>query len=65
MNAEVPLFSLKIKSKDLKDNLLQIIFLATSIILLLVFKFLGVAIVILFYILLSIAMNQFSKKTVS
>jgi CDP-diacylglycerol---serine O-phosphatidyltransferase len=65
MNAEVPLFSLKIKSKDLKDNLLQIIFLATSVILLLVFKFLGVAIVILFYILLSIAMNQFSKKTVS
>jgi CDP-diacylglycerol---serine O-phosphatidyltransferase len=65
MNAEIPLFSLKVKSKNLKDNLLQIIFLLTSIVLIAVFKFLGVAIVILFYILLSIAMNNFSKKTVS
>lgn len=64
MNAEIPLFSLKIKSKILKDNLLQIIFLVTSVVLLLIFKFLGVAIVILFYILLSIIMNNFSKKTV-
>lgn len=65
MNVEIPLFSLKIKSKILKDNLLQIIFLLTSVVLLLVFKFLGVAIVILFYILLSIIMNNFSKKTTS
>lgn len=64
MNAEIPLFSLKIKSKNLKDNLLQIIFLVTSVVLLLVFKFLGVAIVIVFYILLSVLMNNFSKKTV-
>lgn len=64
MNAEIPLFSLKIKSKNLNDNLLQIIFLVTSVVLLLVFKFLGVAVVIVFYILLSVLMNNFSKKTV-
>ncbi len=65
MNAEIPLFSLKIKSKTLKDNLLQVIFLLTSIALLLVFKFFGVAIVIIFYIMLSIVMNNFSKKIAS
>jgi CDP-diacylglycerol---serine O-phosphatidyltransferase len=65
MNAEIPLFSLKIKSKNLKDNLLQIIFLLTSVILISIFKFLGVAIVILFYVLLSVVMNIFSKKTSS
>jgi CDP-diacylglycerol---serine O-phosphatidyltransferase len=65
MNAEIPLFSLKFKSKILKDNLLQIIFLAISVILLLVFKFLGVALVIIFYILLSVIMNVFAKKVVS
>jgi CDP-diacylglycerol---serine O-phosphatidyltransferase len=65
MNAEIPLFSLKIKSKNLKDNLLQIIFLLISIILIAFFKFLGVALVILFYVLLSLVMNIFSKKTSS
>jgi CDP-diacylglycerol---serine O-phosphatidyltransferase len=65
MNAEIPLFSLKVKSKNLKDNLLQIIFLTTSVLLIVIFQFLGVAIAILFYILLSIVMNNFSKKTAS
>ena len=63
MNAEIPLFSLKIKSFNLKDNLLQLVFLSISIILLAVFQFLGVAIVILFYILLSVLMNFFQKKS--
>lgn len=62
MNAEIPLFSLKIKSFNLKDNLLQISFLLISILLLVIFQFLGVAIVILFYVLLSVLMNAFQKK---
>jgi CDP-diacylglycerol---serine O-phosphatidyltransferase len=62
MNAEIPLFSLKIKSFNLKDNLLQIGFLLISILLLAVFQFLGVAIIILFYVLLSVVMNVFQKK---
>ena len=57
MNAEIPLFSLKIKSFNVKINLLQIVFLAISIILLLFFKFLGVAFVISFYVILSILRN--------
>ena len=62
MNAEIPLFSLKIKSFNLKVNLLQIIFLIISIILLLFFKFLGVAFVISFYVVLSIVRNLKPKK---
>ena len=62
MNAEIPLFSLKIKSFNLKVNLLQIVFLIISIILLLFFKFLGVAFVISFYVVLSIVRNLKPKK---
>ena len=62
MNAEIPLFSLKLKSFNLKVNLLQIVFLLISIILLLFFKFLGVAFVISFYIILSIIRNLKPKK---
>ncbi len=62
MNAEIPLFSLKIKSFNFKDNALQIIFLAISVLLLILFQFLGIAIVIVFYILLSVLMNKFQKK---
>lgn len=62
MNAEIPLFSLKIKSYNLKDNLLQVVFLLISIAIIAVFQYLGVAIVILFYVLLSVLINVFKKK---
>ena len=62
MNAEIPLFSLKLKSFNMKVNLLQIVFLLISIILLLFFKFLGVAFVISFYVILSIIRNLKPKK---
>jgi CDP-diacylglycerol--serine O-phosphatidyltransferase len=65
MNAEIPLFSLKIKKFTIKDNLLQIVFLALSIILLLFLQFLGVAIVIIMYVLLSVFQNIFFKKELS
>jgi CDP-diacylglycerol--serine O-phosphatidyltransferase len=55
MNAEIALFSLKVKKLNLKDNLLQIGFLTLSLILIFVFHFLGMALVILFYILLSVS----------
>ena len=64
MNAEIPLFSLKIKQFSLQKNLLQIVFLASSFFMLLVFKYLGVAVVIVFYVLLSIFVRFFSKKTI-
>lgn len=64
MNAEIPLFSLKIKQFSLQKNLLQIVFLVGSFFMLLVFKYLGVAVVIVFYVLLSIFVRFFSKKII-
>jgi CDP-diacylglycerol--serine O-phosphatidyltransferase len=62
LNAEIPLFSLKIKKFNLKDNALQIVFLLISLLLLFLFQFLGIALVIVFYVLLSVAMNVFQQK---
>jgi CDP-diacylglycerol--serine O-phosphatidyltransferase len=58
MNAEIALFSLKIKKLNFKDNSLQIAFLSLSILLLFFFHFLGVALVILMYVLLSFIQNN-------
>jgi CDP-diacylglycerol--serine O-phosphatidyltransferase len=62
MNAEIPLFSLKIKDFTFKKNALQILFLATSVLLLLVFRYLGIPMVIIFYVLLSVVNNMINKK---
>ncbi|PWA09962.1 CDP-alcohol phosphatidyltransferase family protein [Flavobacterium laiguense] len=62
LNAEIPLFSLKIKKFNFKDNALQIIFLAISVLLLFFLQYLGVTLVILFYVLLSVINNKFLKK---
>ncbi len=61
LNAEIPLFSLKIKSFDFSKNKLQLIFLASSVVLLIVFQFLGIPLVILFYVLLSVVNNKMTK----
>jgi CDP-diacylglycerol--serine O-phosphatidyltransferase len=63
MNAEIALFSLKIKKFNFTDNLLQIVFLILSLLMLLFFHFLGVTLIILMYIVLSIFQNTFSKPT--
>lgn len=60
LNAEIPLFSLKIKKFTLKDNLLQIIFLAFSVLLLVFFQYAGVPLVIIGYVVLSVLNNRFS-----
>lgn len=62
LNAEIPLFSLKIKKINFKDNVLQIVFLVISLLLLLVLGYLGVALVIVFYVFLSVINNKFLKK---
>jgi CDP-diacylglycerol--serine O-phosphatidyltransferase len=62
LNAEIPLFSLKIKKFNFKDNALQIIFLAVSVLLLFFLQYLGVTLVIIFYVLLSVINNKFQKK---
>jgi CDP-diacylglycerol--serine O-phosphatidyltransferase len=62
LNAEIPLFSLKIKKFNFKDNALQMIFLAISVLLLFFLQYLGITLVIIFYVLLSVINNKFLKK---
>ena len=62
MNAEIPLFSLKIKEFSFSKYKLQIGFLLISIVFLLLLKIIAVPIIILFYVLLSVANNFFVKK---
>lgn len=61
LNAEIPLFSLKIKQMSLKKNALQFSFLLSSLVLLVVFQYAGIPLVIVLYVLLSVANNAFSK----
>lgn len=62
LNAEIPLFSLKIKSFNFAKNKLQIVFLLLSVLLLICFQYLGIPLVILMYVLLSVINNKFLKK---
>jgi CDP-diacylglycerol--serine O-phosphatidyltransferase len=64
LNAEIPLFSLKIKEFNFVKNKLQIMFLSASIALLIVFQFLGIPLIILFYVVLSVINNRGSGKIV-
>ncbi|WP_367773747.1 CDP-alcohol phosphatidyltransferase family protein [Flavobacterium sp. WC2421] len=59
LNAEIPLFSLKIKKFNLKDNALQIVFLFLSFLLLIFFQFSGIPLIIIGYVLLSVVSNIF------
>lgn len=61
LNAEIPLFSLKVKKLTFQDNKLTFFFLAVSLLLLVTLQYLGIPLVILFYIFLSILNNKFIK----
>lgn len=61
LNAEIPLFSLKVKKMSFKENKLTFFFLAVSLLLLVGLQFLGLPLVILFYVLLSIVTNKWQK----
>jgi CDP-diacylglycerol--serine O-phosphatidyltransferase len=63
MNAEVPLFSLKIKNFSFSKYKLQIFFLAVSVLMLIFLKILAVPLIIVLYVLLSVFNNITSKKT--
>jgi CDP-diacylglycerol--serine O-phosphatidyltransferase len=62
LNAEISLFALKIKKFNFKDNALQFFFLLISILLLGYLQFAGVALIIVFYVLLSLITNQFKAN---
>jgi CDP-diacylglycerol--serine O-phosphatidyltransferase len=61
LNAEIPLFSLKIKQMSVKKNALQFSFLVASVLLLAFFQYLGIPLVIVLYVLLSVANNALTK----
>jgi CDP-diacylglycerol---serine O-phosphatidyltransferase len=61
LNAEIPLFSLKFKKINVKDNLLQISFLLLSLFLLIFFRYSGIPLIILSYIFLSLLNNKLRK----
>jgi CDP-diacylglycerol--serine O-phosphatidyltransferase len=62
LNAEIPLFSLKIKDFTFKKNALQIVFLTLCVLLLVFFQYLAIPLVIVTYVLLSVINNKFLKK---
>jgi len=62
LNAEIPLFSLKVKNFTLKKNAIQMVFLAVSMLLLVFFQFAGIPLLILLYVLLSVINNKFIQK---
>jgi CDP-diacylglycerol--serine O-phosphatidyltransferase len=64
MNAEIPLFSLKIKDFSFNKYKLQIMFVAIAVIMLIFIQILAVPIIILLYVLLSVINNFFPKKVV-
>jgi CDP-diacylglycerol--serine O-phosphatidyltransferase len=55
--SEIPLFSLKISHFQWKNNEIRYIFLIISAIFVLVFQYLGLALIILLYVLLSVIKN--------
>lgn len=62
LNAEIPLFSLKIKDFTFNKNALQIVFLLIATALLIFLNYLAIPLIIIFYVLLSVFNNKFLKK---
>ncbi|RYY31189.1 MAG: phosphatidylserine synthase [Sphingobacteriaceae bacterium] len=62
LNAEIPLFSLKVKYFNWETNKIQILFLIFSVLLLFFFEYMGIPIIILMYVLLSAIANKFISK---
>ena len=62
MNAEIPLFALKVKKFNVKDNALQIVFLLVSLVLVVLLQYIAIPLIIIFYVLLSVVNNMFLKK---
>lgn len=62
MNAEVPLFSLKIKNFSFQKYKLQIGFVLLAIALVVLFRYLGITLTILSYVLLSVFKNLTASK---
>jgi len=64
MNAELPLFSLKFKNYNFKNNVVKYLFLIASLTLLLSVKYIAIPLVILLYVVLSMIHNYGKKTTI-
>lgn len=62
MNAEIPLFSLKIKNFSFAKYKLQIFFLGLSVLMIVLLQIVAVPLIILMYVLLSVINNIVTKK---
>ncbi|BFM42252.1 CDP-alcohol phosphatidyltransferase family protein [Flavobacterium sp. CFS9] len=62
LNAEIPLFALKVKKFTVKDNVLQIVFLLISLALVVLLQYMAIPLIIIIYVLLSVVNNIFLKK---
>lgn len=62
MNAEIPLFSLKIKNFSFQKYKLQIGFLIASVLMIVTLQYLAIPLIILTYIILSVVNNMLAKK---
>jgi CDP-diacylglycerol---serine O-phosphatidyltransferase len=62
MNAEIPLFSLKFKDYSFHKNWIIYLFLITSVILILLLKYLSIPIIIIMYVVLSLIKNVTPKS---
>ena len=62
LNAEIPLFSLKMKQMSIKKNALQIGFLLSSVVLIAGFQYAGIPLLIVLYVLLSVITNVLASK---
>jgi len=58
LNAEIPLFSLKMKTYGFKDNAVKYIFLILSVLLLVFLQFLAIPVIIVLYVLISVISNM-------
>lgn len=58
LNAEIPLFSLKMKSYGFKENAVKYIFLIISVLLLLLIQFMAIPLIIVLYVLISVFSNM-------
>ena len=59
LNAEIPLFSLKVKNISWATNKIQVFFLGISLVFLFFLSFTALPVIILFYVLLSVVNNKF------
>jgi CDP-diacylglycerol---serine O-phosphatidyltransferase len=62
LNAEIPLFALKFKKFGWKENQMKYIFLLSCVLLILAFQLAAVPLIILIYVLLSLAISKKTRK---